>query len=65
MRQDVAPSILARFGLDSGKIKPPLDDEPLAEPATKRVLTAPEKRRGKGKAPGKKKQPAGGKKKAA
>jgi predicted AlkP superfamily phosphohydrolase/phosphomutase len=65
MRQDVAPTILTRFGFDLSEVKPPLDGETLTEPATKPVLKAPEKRGGKGKAPVKKKQPIGGKKKAA
>jgi hypothetical protein len=64
MRQDVAPTILARFGLNLSEFKPALDGEPLTQPATKPVLKAPEKRAGKGKAPAKKK-PAGEKKKAA
>lgn len=42
MRQDVAPTILARFGLDLTKFQPPLDGEPLIRPATKPVLKAPE-----------------------
>ena len=65
MRQDVAPTILSRFGLDLGKIEPKLDGEPLTKPATKPVLKAPEKRGSTGKAPAKKKPPAGGRKKAA
>jgi len=65
MRQDVAPTILARFGIDLSKFKPPLDGEPLAQPATKPVLKAPEKKGGKGKDPAKRKLPAGGQKKAA
>jgi hypothetical protein len=44
MRQDVAPTILARFGLDLSKLDPPLDGEPLTQPATKPVLQAPEKK---------------------
>lgn len=46
-------------------VKSPLDSETLTQAATKPVLKAPEKRSGKGKVPAKKKQPAGGKKKAA
>jgi len=70
MRQDVAPTILARFGLDLSKIEPPLDGEPLSQPATKPVLKAPEKKgapKGPGpkKKPAPKKQPGGAKKKAA
>lgn len=42
MRQDIAPTILARFGLDLTKLQPPLDGEPLTRPATKPVLKAPE-----------------------
>lgn len=42
MRQDIAPTILARFGLDLSKFQPPLDGEPLIKPATKPVLQAPE-----------------------
>jgi hypothetical protein len=65
MRQDVAPTILARFGLDLGKIAP-LDGEPLTAAATKPVLKAPEKKAGeKPTAPEKKKRSAAGKKKAA
>ncbi len=41
MRQDIAPTILAHFGLDLGKLEPKLDGEPLSEPATKPVLKAP------------------------
>lgn len=44
MRQDVAPTILARFGLDLGKLEPTLDGEPLTQPATKPVLQAPEQK---------------------
>ena len=64
MRQDVAPTILARFGLDLSKFEPPLDGETLTAPATKPVLKAPEKKGGKRKTPAKKKA-AGEKKKAA
>lgn len=42
MRQDIAPTILDRFGLDLSKLEPPLDGEPLTKPATKPVLKAPE-----------------------
>ncbi|MGQ9760768.1 MAG: alkaline phosphatase family protein [Thermogutta sp.] len=42
MRQDIAPTILWRFGLDLSKLQPPLDGEPLTQPATKPVLKAPE-----------------------
>jgi len=42
MRQDIAPTILDRFGIDLGKLEPPLDGEPLTKPATKPVLKAPE-----------------------
>jgi arylsulfatase A-like enzyme len=42
MRQDIAPTILARFGVDLSKLQPPLDGEPLTQPATKPVLKAPE-----------------------
>ncbi len=42
MRQDIAPTILARFGLDLSKFEPTLDGEPLTQPATKPVLKAPE-----------------------
>ena len=42
MRQDIAPTILDRFGIDLGKLEPPLDGEPLTKPATKSVLKAPE-----------------------
>ncbi|MHC4180609.1 MAG: alkaline phosphatase family protein [Planctomycetota bacterium] len=65
MRQDVAPTILARFGLDLTKIEPKLDGEPLTRPATKPVLKAPEKKVRKRKVPARKKQPATRKKKSA
>jgi len=42
MRQDIAPTILARFGVDLSRFQPPLDGEPLTQPATKPVLKAPE-----------------------
>lgn len=42
MRQDIAPTILDRFGVDTSKLEPPLDGEPLTKPATKPVLKAPE-----------------------
>jgi len=42
MRQDIAPTILDRFGIDLSKLEPPLDGEPLTKPATKPVLKAPE-----------------------
>jgi len=44
MRQDITPTVLARFGVDLGKLEPKLDGEPLIQPATKPVLKAPEKR---------------------
>ncbi len=34
-RADIAPTILARLGVDLSKITPPLDGEPLSKPATK------------------------------
>ncbi len=43
MRQDITPTILDRFGVDLGRLQPPLDGESLTKPATKPVLTAPEK----------------------
>jgi len=43
MRQDIAPTILSRFGLDLATLEPALDGEPLTLPATKPVLEAPEK----------------------
>ena len=51
MRQDVAPTILARFGLQLGRIEPALDGEPLTEPATKPVLKAPENKGGRRQTP--------------
>ncbi len=42
MRQDIAPAILDRFGVDLSKLEPPLDGEPLTKPPTKPVLKAPE-----------------------
>ncbi len=65
MRQDVAPTILARFGLDLAKIEPKLDGEPLTEPATKPVLKAPEEKPQKVRAPAQKKRSKAAKKKAA
>lgn len=44
MRQDVAPTVLARFGLDPTKAQPPTDGEDLTKPATKPVEKAPEKK---------------------
>jgi len=59
MRQDVGPTILARFGLDLGKLDPALDGEPLTKAAAKPVLKAPEKKAAAGKARGgAKKKPA-------
>ena len=65
MRQDITPTILARFGLDLSKLSPSLDGEPLTQPATKPVLKAPETKPAKAKVPGAKKQARAGKKKAA
>jgi len=62
MRQDITPTILDRFGVDLGRLQPPLDGEPLTKPAAKPVLTAPEKATPAGK-PAEKK--AAAKKKAA
>ncbi|HUT95381.1 MAG TPA: alkaline phosphatase family protein [Thermoguttaceae bacterium] len=64
MRQDVAPTILARFGLDPSKNEPALDGEPLTEPATKPVLKAPEEKPGQ-KAPARKRKQRAAAKKAA
>ena len=64
MRQDVAPTILARFGLDLSKTEPALDGEPLTEPATKPVLKAPEEKPGQ-KAPVRKRKQRAAAKKAA
>ncbi len=44
MRQDVAPTILDRFGLDLSSFQPPLSGESLRKPATRSVRTAPEQR---------------------
>ena len=41
MRQDITPTILARFGPDLGKLAPPLDGEPLTAAASKPVKKAP------------------------
>jgi predicted AlkP superfamily phosphohydrolase/phosphomutase len=65
MRQDITPTILARFGLDLSKFSPAMDGEPLTQPATKPVLKAPETKPAKAKVPGAKKQARAGKKKAA
>lgn len=59
MRQDITPTILARFGLEVAKFTPPLDGESLSAPATKPVLKAPAR-----KALKPKDQPAGSKPKA-
>jgi len=64
MRQDITPTILARFGLDLSKFSPALDGEPLTQPATKPVLTAPETKPAKAKVPGAKKQARAAKKAA-
>lgn len=64
MRQDITPTILARFGLDLGQFQPPLNGESLARPATKPVLTAPEKKSPEAKQPAAGEKPAK-KKKAA
>lgn len=57
MRQDITPTILARFGLDLAKFEPKLDGEPLTQPATKPVLKAPAEKPGaKPKAPAEKKR---------
>jgi hypothetical protein len=65
MRQDVTPTVLARFGLDLTRFEPKLDGEPLTRPATRPVLKAPETKPEKAKIPGKKRPGAGKKKKAA
>jgi len=65
MRQDITPTILARFGLDLSKFSPALDGESLTQPATKPVLKAPETKPAKAKVPGAKKQARAAKKKAA
>lgn len=57
MRQDVAPTILSRFGVDLSTIDPPLSGESLTANPTKPVLKADAAKQGGG---GKKK--AGGKK---
>jgi len=64
MRQDITPTILARFGLDLTATEPALDGEPLIRPATKPVEKAPAQKGGKGKQPAKK-AGEGRKKKAA
>ena len=60
MRQDITPTILARFGLELDKFEPKLDGEPLMQPATKPVLKAPEKKQPKAKParPKRKREPA-------
>ena len=66
MRQDITPTILARFGLDLAKFAPPLDGEPLTAAATKPVLKARETKAAKPKtAPGEGQPKAGKRKKAA
>jgi arylsulfatase A-like enzyme len=62
MRQDIAPTILARFGVDLNTLEPKLDGEPLTRPATKPVLKAPEVKEDQANKPAGKK--AGGGKKA-
>jgi predicted AlkP superfamily phosphohydrolase/phosphomutase len=44
MRQDIAPTILSRFGLDLRTFQPNLDGETLTAPAAKPVQKAPESR---------------------
>ena len=44
MRQDIAPTLLDRFGLDLGSFQPPLSGESLRKPANRPVRTAPEQR---------------------
>jgi arylsulfatase A-like enzyme len=44
MRQDIAPTLLDRFGLDLGSFQPPLSGESLRKPAHRPVRTAPEQR---------------------
>jgi len=39
-REDIAPTVLKRFGLDMSKIQPPLDGIPLDEPAPERKAPA-------------------------
>jgi hypothetical protein len=63
MRQDITPTILDRFGVDRGRLEPPLDGEPLTKPAAKPVLTAPEK--APARTPAEPKAAPGKKKKAA
>jgi len=62
MRQDITPTILDRFGVDLGKLEPPLDGESLTRPATKPVLKAPESKAPK---PAAKKRAKAAKKQAA
>jgi len=65
MRQDITPTILDRFGVDLGRLQPPLDGESLTKPATKPVLTAPGKAGPAGKPAEPKAAPEKKKKKAA
>jgi len=57
-RADIAPTILARLGVDLAKISPPLDGEPLTRPAAKPVAKPAENPDLKAK-PERKKTPAG------
>lgn len=65
MRQDITPTILARFGLELDKFEPKLSGEPLTQPATKPVLKAPEKKQPKPKPARAKRKAKAAKKKAA
>jgi arylsulfatase A-like enzyme len=65
MRQDITPTILARFGLDLAKLAPALDGEPLTAPATKPVLKAPERKSAKPDTPPGESRPRAGKRKKA
>jgi len=58
MRQDITPTVLSRFGVDLGALDPKLDGEPMTAPATKPVLTAPEKKSGEAKKPARKQRKA-------
>jgi hypothetical protein len=58
MRQDIAPTVLARFGLDVDAIEPKLDGEPLTRAATKPVKKAPASSARPKRKPARKKKPA-------
>jgi len=61
-REDIAPTVLERFGIDLAKIEPPLDGFPLDKPAPDRFAPA-EKPQATQKKPGEAKSKKAGKRK--